>query len=276
MGLHPRDLKILFVGFKGNIMNLKKVGDTLVCPDPKDLQLLYSGKTKDVYHYDDSTVLLHYKDNVTGWKIQNPDGSISIVEDPGANEVIGQIAGIGLKNLISSVYFFQLFSEARIQNHFLDADLNKNIMLVQKAIPVGAGLECIVRFKAMGSIVRAYPDYIKKGQTLNDFFEITTKNDEAGDPRISKELLLNEDFGPIMTDIQYTKAKVISLRAAKLVRDDLAKHGYELIDIKFEIGIVNGKIILIDEVSAGIMRVFKDDVPLSEDELADLFVKLFQ
>ena len=240
----------------------------------ENLELLYSGKTKDVYKYDENTVLLHSKDCVTGWKVQNPDGSVSIVEDPGANEVVGEIAGLGAKNLISSVYYFQKLTEAGIPNHFIKADVDEKTMLVKKAKTVGAGLECIVRFKAMGSIIRTYPDYIKKGQILNDFFEMTTKNDAAGDPRISKEFLINPDFGPIMTEAQYEETKAMSLAAAKVIRDDLAQHGYELIDIKFEIGFVDDKIVLIDEVSAGIMRVFHNNEPLSEEELADLFVKI--
>ena len=239
----------------------------------KSLKLLYKGKTKDVYHFDENTVLLHSKDSVTGWKVQNPDGSISIVEDPGANEVIGEIAGIGLKNLISSIYYFKKFTEAGIPNHFIEADIKEKNMRVKKARPLGAGLECIVRFKAMGSIVRTYPDYVKNGQTLNDFFEITTKNDAAGDPRISKEFLINPDFGPIMTSEQYDETKTISLAAAKLIKDDLARHGYELVDIKLEIGVIDEQITLIDEVSAGIMRVFYEGKQLSEEHLADLFLK---
>jgi len=242
--------------------------------DLNGLKLLYSGKTKDVYEYDESSVILHVKDSVTGWKIKNPDGSITIQEDPGANEVIGEVAGIGLKNLIASIYYFQKFHRAGIANHFISADLESRNMLVKKATPVGCGLECIVRFKAMGSIVRTYPDYIKKNQYLHDFFEITTKNDEAGDPRISKEFLLNPDFGPIMTEENYADARNISLTAAKFIHHDLALHGYELIDIKFEIGFINEKITLIDEISAGIMRVFINDVQLNEDALGELFLAI--
>jgi phosphoribosylaminoimidazole-succinocarboxamide synthase len=245
-------------------MTLKKEG----------LELLYKGKTKDVYKFDEKTVLLFSKDCVTGWKVKNPDGTITIVEDPGANEVVGEIEGIGKKNIISSIYYFRQFTEAGIDNHFIDADLSSNLIKAKRGTPVGYGMECIVRFKAMGSILRVYPEYLKKGQVLKDFFEVTTKNDEAGDPRISKELLLSDDFGNIMTEKQYEEARFISLSAAKVIRDDLAKHGYELIDIKFEIGMYEGKIILIDEISAGIMRVFKGEKQLSEEELATLFTEL--
>ena len=241
----------------------------------KELPLIYSGKTKDVYLYDETSILLHTKDSVTGWKIKNNDGTYSVVIDPGANEVIGEVSGIGKKNIISSIYYFNKFTEANIHHHFLDADINESTMRVKKANKLGAGLECIVRFYALGSILRTYPDYVKYKQPLTDYFEITTKNDEAGDPRISKEFLTNPDFGPIITEVQYENARQLSLNAAKLIRDDLSQKGYTLIDIKFEIGVFENQIIIIDEISAGIMRVFKDETQLSETELADLLVDFY-
>ena len=244
-------------------MELKKEG----------LEKLYTGKTKDVYRFGEGTILLHSKDAVTGWKIKNADGSISIVEDPGANEVVGEIEGLGLKNIKSSIYYFELFKAAGIPTHYIDSSLDEKTMLVREAKPLGYGLECIVRFKAMGSILRAYPDYLKKNQELHDFFEVTTKNDEAGDPRISKEFLSSPDFGTPMTEAQYEECKELCLKAAKLIKADLAESGLTLIDLKFEIGLVDGKIVLIDEISAGIMRVFDGDKQLSEEELGEIMAE---
>lgn len=243
-------------------MNLKKEG----------LKKIYHGKTKDVYQYDEKTVLLHAKDAVTGWKIKNADGSISFVEDPGANEVIGEVAGMGLKNIKASIYYFELFKKAGLPTHYIASDLAEKTMLVHQAEPLGHGLECIVRFKAMGSILRLYPDYLTEGQDLHDFFEITTKNDAAGDPRISKELLSNPDFGAPLTEAQYEECKQLCLKAAKLVQADLLELGLTLIDIKFEVGLVNKKIVIIDEISTGIMRAYDNDRKLSEEELADMLL----
>lgn len=239
------------------------------------LERIYQGKTKDVYRYDEGKVVLHSKDAFTGWKIKNADGTISVVEDPGANEVVGEIDGLGLKNVKSSIYYFELFKNAGLQTHYIDSDLEAKTMLVHEAKPIGYGLECIVRFQAIGSILRAYPDYLKEGQELHDFFEITTKNDEAGDPRISKELLSSVDFGSPMSEAEYDECKDLCLRSAKVMKEDLAKSGLTLVDIKFEIGKVDGKIVLIDEISAGIMRVYNGDIQLSEDELGDILVEKF-
>ena len=241
------------------------------------LEKIYSGKTKDVYKYADDKVLLQSKDDVTGWVITNADGTKSIVEDPGANEVVGQVEGLGLKNIKSSAYYFELFEKAGITTHYIASDFDNATMLVRVAERPGHGLESIVRFFAMGSIVRAFPRYLKTGQPLTDFFEITTKDDAAGDPRISKEILANPDFGTPMTEPQYEECKQLCLKAAAMIRDDLAKLGLTLVDLKFEIGRLDGRIILIDEVSAGMMRVFKGDInddanKLSEEELAEVLV----
>ena len=241
-------------------MSLKKDG----------LEKIYEGKTKDVYRYDDGKVLLYSKDSITGWKIKNNDGSISIVEDPGANEVVGEIEGLGLKNLKSSIYYFRLFKNAGLKTHYIDDDLDSKTMLVHEANQIGHGLECIVRFKAMGSILRVYPDYLKEGQELHDFFEITTKNDRAGDPRISKELLTNLDFGKPMSEEDYETSKNLSLNAADIIKTDLLDLGLTLVDIKFEIGKINNEIAIIDEISSGIMRVLKNGKVLSEEELANM------
>ncbi len=47
-------------------------------------------------------------------------------------------------------------------------------------------------------------------------------------------------------------------KIAAFVKDELAKKGCELYDIKFEYGAVGGNVILIDEISGGNMRVYKD------------------
>jgi len=242
------------------------------------LELIYEGKTKDVYKYTDDQVLFKSKDAVTGWVITNADGTKSIVEDPGANEVVGHVEGLGLKNIKSSAYYFGLFEKAGLSTHYIGSDFANATMLVRRARALGqGGLECIVRFFAMGSIIKLYPKYLHEGQPLHDFFEVTTKDDAAGDPRISKELLANPDFGAPMTEAEYEECKKLCIKSAELIRDDLAEIGLTLIDIKFEIGEADGKIIIIDEVSAGVMRVYNGDIAdagnkLSEEELADVLI----
>ena len=72
------------------------------------MELIYKGKTKDVFQLSNGNVLLKFKDDCTG-----KDG----VFDPGENAVGLQIAGIGKANLETSIHFFELLKEAGIKTH---------------------------------------------------------------------------------------------------------------------------------------------------------------
>lgn len=237
------------------------------------LEKLYTGKTKDVYAYNDNQVLLYTKDETTGWWKKNADGEKYFTEDPGGNEIGPAVEGMGKKNLYSSEYYFAKFHEAGLPTHYVASDSENNLMLVDKATPIGNGLECIVRNFAFGSFLRRFPEYTA-GQVLTDFFETTLKDDQGGDPPISKEELVEKG---VLTADQYEEIRDLSAKAAKILQEDLEKVGLTLVDVKFEIGSVNGKLVLIDEVSAGIMRVAKGEITseniLNEEELAEVLVQ---
>jgi phosphoribosylaminoimidazole-succinocarboxamide synthase len=130
----------------------------------------------------------------------------------------------------------------------------------------GRGVEVIVRYRAMGSFIRRYGLYAREGQPLDGLAEITLKDDGRGDPLITRDalaalgILTGEEY-----DIVIKRARDIS----NLIKDDLAGKGMELIDIKLEFGRVgeDGRIALIDEISAGNMRVFKDGAMIGPIEL---------
>jgi phosphoribosylaminoimidazole-succinocarboxamide synthase len=62
----------------------------------------------------------------------------------------------------------------------------------------------------------------------------------------------------ILTAEEYEILKNLTKKIAKIIKEELAKKGADLYDMKFEFGRVNGQITLIDEISGGCMRVFKD------------------
>src|SRR5690554_3184596 len=105
------------------------------------MELLYKGKTKDVYRIDTNQVLLKFKDDVTG-----EDG----VFDPGANTVGLTIEGVGKSGLRMTKYFFELFTELEIPTHYLSANLDEVSMQVREAQSFGKGLEVICRYRAVG------------------------------------------------------------------------------------------------------------------------------
>ncbi len=219
---------------------------------------VYEGKTKTVYDLEDGTYLLKFKDDATG-----ENG----VFDPGANTVGLSIEGLGKGGLRLTDYFFRKIQAAGIPTHYVRADLDNATMTVRPATMFGGGLEVICRFRAVGSFMRRYGAYAKEGQPLDAFVEITLKDDERQDPPISKDAL---SMLGILTDAEYEELKALTQKISRMVKDELAKKGMELYDIKLEFGRIDGKVALIDEISAGNMRVYKDGKIVGPLELVPL------
>jgi phosphoribosylaminoimidazole-succinocarboxamide synthase len=168
-----------------------------------------------------------------------------------------------------SIYFFEKVNAAGIKTHFIDANLQDTTMEVLPAKVFGHGLEVICRYKAVGSFIRRYGDYIEEGADLPAYVEMTFKNDEKGDPLVIKDALVA--LG-VMTDKQYDDIKVMTQQITKIVADDLKEKGLDLYDIKFEFGYdANGDVMLIDEIASGNMRVYKDGQYIDPMTLSELF-----
>ena len=223
------------------------------------MELVKTGKTKDVYKLSDGNYLLKFKDTVTG----HPSGE----SDPGGNVVIGSVAGVGSGALKMSVYYFELLKRHTVHSHYAGADLSKNEMIVRPAAVFGKGLECVLRYKAAGSFVRRFGAYCKEGDELPEVFEITLKDDDRDDPPATAEILAALK---LLTPAQYDEIRREAQKICGIIKDDLKGRGLELIDIKVEFGMVDGKIALIDEISAGNMRVFKDGSKLDYLTLSGL------
>ena len=211
------------------------------------MKLIYKGKTKDVFQLENGNVLLKFKDDCTG-----KDG----VFDPGENAVGLQIEGIGKANLLTSIHFFELLKDAGIKTHYVTANADDATMEVLPGKVFGHGLEVICRLKATGSFIRRYGEHIENGTELTGgYVECTFKNDALGDPIVTCEGLVA--LG-IMSEEMFKSMKEQTLKITKIVADDLKTMGLDLWDIKFEFGYHNNEVILIDEISSGNMRVYKD------------------
>ncbi|MCL2810129.1 MAG: phosphoribosylaminoimidazolesuccinocarboxamide synthase [Treponema sp.] len=210
------------------------------------MELIKTGKTKDVYKSPDGNYLFKFKDTITG----NAEGQ----SDPGGNKVVGSVAGVGSAALKMSTYYFELLKKSNIPTHYVSADQTKNEMTVRPAAFFGKGLEFVIRYKASGSFVRRFGQYCKEGDELPKVFEVTLKDDGREDPPVTSEILAALN---LLTPAQYDEIHAQTIKICDIVKDDLKNRGLELIDIKIEFGIVDGKIALIDEISPGNMRVFK-------------------
>ncbi|HHV65958.1 MAG TPA: phosphoribosylaminoimidazolesuccinocarboxamide synthase [Peptococcaceae bacterium] len=226
------------------------------------MKLVYKGKTKDVFELENGNYVLKFKDDVTG-----ENG----VFDPGANQIGLTMEGSGKAGLQLTKFFFEKINEQGIPTHFIAANPDELTMTVQKAAPFGKGLEVICRYRAVGSFLRRYGLYAEDGQPLDALVEVTLKDDSRNDPLITDDAL---DMLGILSKEEYGILRDLTKKIGNIVKNELAKKGLELYDIKFEFGRVGDDqhIALIDEISGGNMRAYKGSSPVSPLELEKIML----
>lgn len=209
------------------------------------MKKLYNGKTKDVLANEQTgEVYLLFKDDATG-----ENG----VFDPGSNTVGGSVAGKGKVGLEISQYFFELMEKNGIPTHYLGANVAEGLMKVRKlTVPK---LEFVLRYFTAGSLCRRFT--LQEGVPFDPpYLEVTLKDDEQGDPLISERLCIMKG---LLVENQYAEALDVLTRVGAVLRDELAKMGLTLIDLKIEIGYdENKKMYVVDEITPDIWRV-KDE-----------------
>ncbi len=207
----------------------------------------YIGKVRDVYDLGES-LILSSTDRISAFDV-----------------VFGQIVPEKGKvlNRISAEWF-SYFKD--IPNHILETDVAKfpepytnhptlkdRSVLVKKCQRID--FECVVRGYLSGSGWKEYkndgtlafrklPSGLKESEKLSEpAFTPAIKNDTGHDENVSEERMKNE-IGSELFSILKEKSISIYTRAAELV----AGAGILLCDTKFEFGILDGQVILIDEI----------------------------
>lgn len=226
------------------------------------MKLIYKGKTKDVFELENGNVLLKFKDDVTG-----KDG----VFDPGENQIGLTIEGIGNVNQRVSSYFFDQLAKEGVKTHFVRSDIDKGEMEVLKCSPFGKGIEVIFRNYAVGSFIRRYGLYAEDMLPLDNYVEITLKDDERKDPLITEDALVQLK---ILTHEEYLSLKEQTIKISNIITDLLKNKGLDLIDIKLEYGrTAEGEVVLIDEISSGNMRVYREGKKMDPEDLSEIILK---
>lgn len=216
------------------------------------MQLLYRGKTKDVYEKADGSLHLVFTDRVT----KNDAGEI----DPGGNNLAEEtIPGQGEACLLMTSAIFAEINEKKIaRTHMISYDLPARCMDVIKAAMFTPGLEWVARWVCTGSFLRRYAMVpgVRDGMILpSPVFEITLKDDAAGDPPIVPSALVALGIvdGKVMNDLWDKNRAVMNA-----IRDMFTIRNLDLWDIKIEWGLdKDGSPLLIDEISPGCCRAFK-------------------
>ena len=222
---------------------------TILQLDLPGIKKVRSGKVREVYDLGDSFLLVA-SDRISAFDVILPNGI------PRKGEVLTQI----------SHFWFEKFASL-VPNHLLaqaEDPLPKNLqpfasqlarrsMIVKKAKPLA--IECIVRGYLSGSGLKEY----KKSQTVcgislpaglvdsselpEPIFTPSTKAEEGHDENINFE----QACQIVGTELA-TQARDWSLMIYKAGRDYARQRGIIIADTKFEFGVFEGKLILIDEV----------------------------
>ena len=225
------------------------MNETILQLDLPGIKKVRSGKVREVYDLGDSFLLVA-SDRISAFDVILPNGI------PRKGEVLTQI----------SHFWFEKFA-ALVPNHLLAkaedplpknlqpfaAQLARRSMIVKKAKPLA--IECIVRGYLSGSGLKEY----KKSQTVcgiplpaglvdsselpEPIFTPSTKAEEGHDENIN----FKQACQIVGTELA-TQARDWSLMIYKAGRDYARQRGIIIADTKFEFGVFEGKLILIDEV----------------------------
>lgn len=221
----------------------------LLTTDFKDLKLFRRGKVRDVYDLDDKLLIVS-TDRISCFDVVLPSGI------PYKGKVLTEL----------SCFWFE-FLKAIVKNHFISAEVKKypeNVrkyekelsgrsMLVLKTKPLP--IECVVRGYLAGSGWKEYkekesicgiklPAGLRESEKLPvTLFTPSTKEDKGHDVNVDQkyvEMLIGKDNAD--------KIMRISIDIYRKASEYAQKCGVIIADTKFEFGIHNGEIILIDEV----------------------------
>ena len=199
---------------------------------------LYEGKAKIIYATSDKNLVIqHFKDDATAFNNQKKD----IIE------------GKGILNNRISEHILTNLNQVGIKNHLVKR-LNMREQLIQhvEIIPI----EFIVRNIATGSLTKRLG--IEDGTVLEyPLVEYCLKNDELGDPLISKEHIMTFKW---MDDFEIDFVNNELARINDFLQGMFRGVGIKLVDFKVEFGRLekNGKkdIILADEISPDTCRLW--------------------
>ncbi len=210
---------------------------------------LYEGKAKIIYaSTEKNLVIQHFKDDATAFN----------------NQKKATIDGKGILNNRISEHILSNLNEIGIKNHLIKR-INMREQLVKNVeiIPI----EFVVRNIATGSLTKRLR--IEDGTVLNrPLIEYCLKNDELGDPLISREHILTFDWLNVM-ELDWINEEC--RRINDFLQGMFRGVGIKLVDFKVEFGksTQDNIIILADEISPDTCRLWDSSTEKKLDK--DIF-----
>ncbi len=200
---------------------------------------VYHGKVRDVYNINDEKLVMVATDRISAFDVILPKGI------PFKGQVLNQIAA----------KFLDATTDICPNWKLACPDANVTVGVMCKGFPV----EMIVRGYLCGSSWRAYksgvreicgvklPDGMKENQKFPEPIITPTTKAEIGehDQDISKEEILKRGLA---TPEEYAVLEKYTLALFKRGTEIAAKRGLILVDTKYEFGVHDGEIYLMDEI----------------------------
>jgi phosphoribosylaminoimidazole-succinocarboxamide synthase len=221
----------------------------ILTTDFKDLKLFKRGKVRDVYDLGDKLLIVS-TDRISCFDVVLPNGI------PHKGKIL-----TGL-----SCFWFEFLKDI-IPNHFISADVENyprearkyeaeligRSMLVKKTKPLP--VECVVRGYLSGSGWKEYKQsqsicaiklpsgLLESAHLPKTIFTPSTKEDKGHDINVGQDYV-EKTIGKELAD----KIRDVSIKIYEKAADYAKTRGIIIADTKFEFGIHDGKMILIDEV----------------------------
>ena len=199
---------------------------------------VYHGKVRDVHHLENNLLIMVASDRISAFDHILPKGI------PFKGQVLNQVATMFL-NATSDI----------VPNWLIDTP-DANVAVGHACEPIR--VEMVIRGYLAGHSAREYKNgkrilcgvNMPEGMKENDKFPepiITpaTKADEGHDEDISREDILSKE---IVAEDVYLQLEDVTRKLFQRGTEMAAERGLILVDTKYEFGLLNGKVILIDEI----------------------------
>ena len=213
-------------------------------PDP------YRGKVRDVYTLNDHTLGLVVTDRISAFD------HVMKQAIPYKGQILNQLAAFSFETV-----------DQIVDTHIIDVP-HANVTIAKKCDPIP--VEIVIRACLTGHAWREYesgsrelcgvalPDGMKKNEHFDEpILTPATKAEEGHDEDISEQEILDRE---LVTEEIWNEVKEKAFKIFRNGQELAAQQGLILFDTKYEFGLNNGNVILIDEVhTADSSRFFYAD-----------------
>ena len=218
---------------------------------------LHKGKVRDTYDLGDGHLLMVATDRISAFDVVLPTGI------PRKGQVLAQMSAFWFRRTVNLMnnHLVAMADDPKVVEKYkgnatfalVSQEISQQSMVVRKAQRID--IECIVRGYLAGSAWAEYrrngtvwgkelPQGLKEGQALPEpLFTPTTKAEEGHDQNMTHQEVVDMAGERLAQQLEESSLAIYSF-----ANDFARQRGIILADTKMEFGIVDGNLILIDEL----------------------------